>query len=223
MREYGSMTNLRRAAGLSAVATLAAVGRLSQGGMPLAVYLPLTFLALLFVAGAVTAWGAHAGMPGILTDGRTCARGAAAAAGLGLLFAGLRWLGAGAMLRAVRQAPDAAVLLELAHPGTLAGKLSLLLWSSGVQTLVLVAAPMSLFARLTRRRWAALALCVALRAWVMNRQLAAAAIAAGAGYFQAGALLHTAVAGFLFARFGLVPALLFASAADLHVFLCPPH
>ena len=222
MRTYLAIGNLSRAAGLSALLTLMALGRVAHGQMPLAAYIPLTFLAMLFVGGAVTAWGSCAGMQGVTTDRHTLLRGAAIAAALSLLAVPVYLFGVDPGVRELFSEPRYAAMLELTLPSTLGGRVSLMLWSASFQTVVLVAAPMSVFARISNRRWLALVLCICLRAYVVSRQLAYAGIAEGAPLFFAAALLSTAAACYLFARFGLVPAMLLSAGLDLHVFLLPP-
>jgi hypothetical protein len=219
MRSYLALVNLYQAAGLSAVVTLMAVGRIAQGQMPLGAYIPLTFGSMLFVAGAVTAWGAKAGMPGVVTDGRTLRRGLAVAAGLSLLALPFYLFGVDPYLRELLSEPRYRHLLDLTLPGTIGGRLSLILWSAGFQMMFLVAAPMSLFARLTQRRWAAILLCLVLRSYVLYRQMAHADMTDGAALFYTASLLSTAAGCAVFARFGLVPAMLLAAGFDVHVFL----
>lgn len=215
MRSYCTVVNLGKSAGLSAAVTMMAVGRLSQGHMPLAAYIPLTFVAMVLVTGAVTAWGTQAGMPGVVTDRGTFLRGALLALALALVSVAAHRLGGNAFLRELLQDPRHALVLELTLPSTLQGQLSLVLWSAGIQVMILMAAPMSLFARITRNRWLALGLCLALRAYVVHQQMVYAGITDGAPWFLTSALLSTATGCFLFARFGLGPAMLFAAAAEL--------
>ena len=65
MRILLSESNLFKSAGLSAILTVMSVGRLVQAGRPLGMYIPMTFVAMMLASGPVTAWGRHAGMPGI--------------------------------------------------------------------------------------------------------------------------------------------------------------
>ena len=219
MRDYATVENLGRAAVLSGVVTVMAVGRLTQGNLPLSAYVPLTFVAMLFVAGAVTSWGTKAGMPGIVTDRKTCAQGCGIALALAAISIAAHRLGAESVIRQLLDAPRHEAVLELAFPATFSGRVSLVLWSGGVQVLFLVAAPMAMFARLTGNRWIAAGLCLGLRAFVVYRQMADADIEQGIPVFMTGALLQTGAACFLFARYGLIPAMLFAAVSDLHVFL----
>ncbi|MCX6995710.1 MAG: hypothetical protein NTV49_01160 [Kiritimatiellaeota bacterium] len=82
-----------------------------------------------------------------------------------------------------------------------------------------MAAPMSFFARLTNRRSVALGLCLALRAYVLHRQMAAAGLSAALPLFLVPALAITLAGGLLFARYGLAPAMLFAAAMELRLLL----
>ncbi len=216
MRDFLSESNLRKAVPLAAILTLMTIGRLVQGGRPLAYYLPMTFLVTTLMAGAVTAWGQCAGMPGFRTDRRTFAMGAAVAAGLSLLALPLSLFWLDPILKpALQRASPAA--FALTYPPTVGGCLALLLWSTGFQTLFLQAAPMSLFARLTGRRAVAVSLCVALRIFVTHLQTAEVGMAAESGLLAASAAVATAAGCIVFARFGLAPAMLLAAGLDLHV------
>ncbi len=143
MRTYLAISNLSRAAGLSALLTLMALGRVAHGQMPLGAYIPLTFLAMLFFGGAVTAWGSCAGMQGVITNRDTLVCGAAIAAAISLLAVPAYLIGVDPGVRELFSEPRYAAMLELTLPSTLGGRVSLMLWSASFQTVVLVAAPMS--------------------------------------------------------------------------------
>ena len=174
---------------------------------------------MMFIAGAVTAWGRRAGMAGIVTDRRTLWSGLALAVLLALLALPVYLLELDALLRDALRRATGSTLMNLSYPATIRGCLALMLWSAGFQTMFLVAAPMSLFARLTNRSSAALGLCLALRAYVQHRQMAEAGIIAALPLFLIPALATTLAGGFLFARYGLAPAMLFAAALDLRLLL----
>ena len=218
MRDYLSESNLVKAAGLAVVLTVMSLGRLIEARQPLGLYIPATFVAMTLIAGAVTAWGQRAGMPGIVTDRRTFLRGAAVAAGLSLLALPLYLFVLDPLLKTALLTSRHRTIVELSYPSTWEGRLSLVLWSAGFQALFLQAAPMSLFARLTGRRSAAVGLCLALRAYVSYRQVASAGVADGVPLLFVSALVTTAAGCVVFARFGLAPAMLFAAGLDLHVF-----
>jgi hypothetical protein len=222
MRNYVTEPNLLKAAGLSAVVTLMSAGRLVLAGRPLALYIPATFIAMTLVSGAVTAWGRYADMPGILTDRRTLLRGMAFAAALSLLTVPICVFWLDPILRVAFLHAGRPAVLDLAYPSSISGRLSLLLWSAGFQTLFLVAAPMSLFARLTGRPTSSVLLCLALRAYVSYRQITEAGMFEGSLLLAMSALLATAAGCFLFARFGLMPTMLFGAGLDLHLFLASP-
>lgn len=221
MRDYGTVENLGKAATLSAVITLMALGRMAQADMPLAPYLPLTFVAMTLVCGSVTGWGDKAGMPGVFASRGLLVQGTVVAMVLALVALALHRFGTDEVVRGLLIEPRHEEFLELTLPSTLSGQLSLLLWSGGVQVIFLAAAPMSLFARLTRNRWVALVLCLFLRAYVVHQQMAFAGVEQGASFFLSSALLFTAASCILFAVYGLVPAMVFAAAAELHVFFGP--
>ena len=219
MRDYLSISNLGKAAGLAALMTLMSVGRLVQGQKSLAFYIPVTFCAMMFIAGAVAAWGRRAGMAGIVTDRRTLCSGVALALLLALLALPVYVWGLDAILRNALRSATSRTLLNLSYPATVGGCLALMLWSAGFQTMFFVAAPMSLFARLTNRQSVALGLTLAVRFYVMHRQMTEAGVSAAVPLFYGLALATTLAGGLLFARYGLAPAMLFAAALDLRLLL----
>jgi len=217
MREYLSIPNLGRAAGLAALATVMSVGRLVEGQRPLGLFIPLTFCAMMFVGGAVTAWGRRAGMAGLAADRRTLGTGVILAVLLALLALPVVRYGLDPVLRSALRDAAGPTASQLSFPGTLHGCLASLLWTAGFQTLFFVAAPMALFARLTNRQSVALALTLAFRAYVMHRQLVEAGVTAAVPLFYLQALAGTLAGAFLFARYGLAPAMVLAAGLDLHL------
>lgn len=219
MRDYLSMSNVPRAAALSALVTVMAVGRLVEGQRPLALFIPVTFCAMMFVGGAVTAWGRHANPAGLFPGGRTLRNGLLLAVLLALLALPIHVYWLDPLFRSLLSGVADSSLARLAYPHTLHGALASMLWAAGFHTLFFVAAPMSLFARLTHRPAVALALTCALRAYVMHRQLATAGLLADYPVFLIPALAATAAGGFLFARYGLAPAMVLAAGIDARLLL----
>ena len=222
MRDYFAESNLPRAAALASILTLMSVGRLVEGGKPLALFVPTTFAAMVFVSAAVTAWGRRAGMAGIVTDRRTFLRGAGIAAALSLLALPVTALWLDPTLRRAVLGATRSGMAELSYPSTLRGCLSLLLWSAGFQVMFLQAGPMSFFARLTGRASVSVVLCIAFRAYVAYRQVADAGMTESVLPFVVTATVTCGAGCMLFARFGLAPAVLLAAGLDLHVFVTAP-
>lgn len=219
MRDYLTDSNLVRSAGLSAVLTLMSAGRLLQGDLPFIEYVILTFLVMILISGAVWAWGRSAGMPGIVTDRQTLVTGVAIAVVVSLVMLPIRICWLDRLAHRLLQGAGNQAFVELSYPSSWSGRLALVLWSAGFQVMFLQAAPMSLFTRVTGRPVVAAGLCIALRAYVVYRQMAEAGIMEGAWLFMVPATAGVAVGCFLFARYGLVPAMLFAGGTDLHVFV----
>lgn len=215
MRDFFSESNLVKASGLAAVVTVMSVGRLIEGGRPPGLFIPATFLLLVFICGAVTAWGTRAGMAGIVTDRSTFLRGAAAAGILSLVALPVHVLWLDPLLRGALAAKPQ--FLELSYPTTPRGCMASLLWSAGFQVMFLQAAPMSLFARLTNRRSVAMAMCIALRAYIATRQVGLIGIADHGALFVLCAVAATAAGCAVFARFGLGPTMLLAAGLDAHI------
>lgn len=217
MTRFLSDSNQLKAAALAAVVTVLSLGRLIESGRPLPVFVPMAFLLMMFSAGAVTAWGRCAQMPGIRTERKTLMRGAAAAAALSLLALPVYLCWLDPLMRGALAASANRELLTLSYPPTPGGRFALLLWAAGFQTLLLVAAPMSVLARLGNRQAVAVLLCVVLRALLAAKQVGAAALPHGAVFVGAAAAC-TAAGGLVFARFGLAPAMLLGAGLDLRLF-----
>ena len=225
MRDYCTLPNLSRAARLSAGITLLAAGRILYGSVLLRVTLlqalAACFIAMTLVCAAVTAWGRRAGMPGVITDRRTFLRGT----GLALLMA----LAALPLFRYVLDPQVGAILdasgndaaLEMTYPTTLFGQAALLCWMAGFQTLFVCAAPMSLFARLTGRRDLAVVLCLLLAVWLVHLKAVDLGLQESLLPFTFSSLCGCGCACFLFARFGLAPAMILSGALSLRLFLPP--
>jgi hypothetical protein len=218
MRDYVSLPNLYKAAGLAALVTVMSIGRLIQADVWLGMYVPMTFMSMLFVGGAVTAWGRSAGMAGIATDRATLGQGIGVAAFLVLVALPIYVLWLDPMLQRALLETGRSDLLEMSYPSTTRGRLAMLLWSAGFQALFFVAAPMSYFARLTRSVWLSIAFCLAVRGFLVFRQMVESGIVDGAPYFVSSALASTFLACLVFARYGLIPTMLFAAGLDLRAF-----
>jgi len=218
MRNFVSENNLFKAAGLATVLTFMSVGRLIHGGYPLGIFLPLFFVVMIFVSGAVTAWSQYANMPGIITDRRTFLYGAGIAVALSLLALPVYvyWLDFPLRKALLSMARSSAA--DLAYPSTTGKCLSLLLWSAGFQTMFLEAAPMSLFARLTGRQSIAVTLCLVLRTYIAYRQMTDAGMVSHLPLFIFPSLAANLAGCILFAKFGLAPAMILSAGLTLHVF-----
>lgn len=218
MRRYLDERNLLRALSMAAVATVLSLGRLARTDQPLPLYAALFFTMMVFVCGAVTAWGGSAGMAGVATSRPLLLRGLAVAAALSAAALPVRLLWTDPATRTALEAAGHSGALRLAFPESTAEQMALVMWSVGFHGLFFTAAPMSLFARLTGRQSAAIALAVAFRIFVMHRQVAVAGVADALPLFFASAAIGSLVACLLFARFGLAPMLVLTAGLDAHVF-----
>ena len=81
---------------------------------------------------------------------------------------------------------------------------------------------MSYFARLLNRQHLAIGLCLVFRAYVTDRQIAYAGITEAIPFFMITSLLMTAAGCLLFARFGLIPAILLSAGLNLHLIVSSP-
>lgn len=225
MRDYLSMPNLSRAALLSAAVTLLSVARIVEGGRLLRITVPQAFVACFFamvlVCAAVTAWGAKAGMPGIVTDRRTFLRGAALALLLSLAALPVFRYVLDPLYRGLLDVPGKAAAFEMNYPTTLRGQLAVLGWMAGFQTLFVCAAPMSLLARLIGRRDMAIALCMALSTYLVHLKAIDQGVQEHYLLFAVPSLFGSGMACYLFSRFGLMPTMMLSAGMTLHLFLPP--
>jgi hypothetical protein len=222
MRTFLPMPNLYRAMGMAVVVTGMSAPRIVQAGIEPRILIPASFLLMTFVCGAVTAWGTSAGMPGIVTDRRTFLQGALVAVALTLIILPIQILWTDPVIYKALLECSKPAAADLAFPPTQEGRVALLLWAAGFQVMFLQAAPMSLFARLTNRRYLALGLCLLFRVYVAHRQIADVGMADAVPLFLLSNILCAAAGCLLFARFGLAPTILFAAGLDLHLFLATP-
>jgi len=221
MRDYLSERNMLRAAACSGLITLLSVPRIAQGRLPLALYVPAAFVSMLLVSGAATAWEHCGGLAGLLPARRRIVAGAILAALSAAVLTPLyvRFVDP-VLYRAIAATGDTA-RLSLAYPGTARGALAVMLWSMGFQTMFFLAAPLSLFARLARRRWVAIALTFGVRLYVLSCQIDRMGVCDGLPLFYASVGGTTLIACILFAHAGILPAALFAAGLDLHLFFPP--
>ncbi len=222
MRTYLSVENLAKAGGMALIVTVMSIGRLLRAGVPLAFYIPATWLTMVLVCGTVTAWGTSAGMPGMLPGRRTLWRGLGIAAAVSVILLPLRYWWIDPLVYDALAGATDAQLAALNFPETTTGMLSVLLWSAGFQVLSLVVAPVVLTTRLTGRRWIGVLACITFRTYGMQRQLLEAGVTEYAPLLIALAAIGALLQGALFATHGLVPALALAAGMELHIMCGPP-
>ena len=217
MREYLSLSNLGKALLLSALCTLASVPRITEGGLNPRFFIPAAFLSLTFIAGAVTAWSTSAGMAGFWPDWRRQLRGI----GIALLAALLLWpvaLKLDPVVRAAFAAKSDTYTLLLQYPDSVAGVAALVLWAASFELLFFVAAPAAFFARLFNSKWAAVVGPALARVFVAYYQLTAGQITDAVPLILVTYGAMTAASCFLFSRFGLAAAAVFAAVVDSRLF-----
>ena len=217
MRAYLNEANLRKALAVSAVATALCTPRIVLSPVPADLYIPLAFLVLTLLAGAVMAWGRCGGMVGAFPRGHRIWKwslGAAVAGGaLTPIYA--YWLDP--MLKQILTAAGNTSRLQLQCPNTFSACLAAALWVVGFQVLFYDAAAMSFFSRLTKRWPIALALAVALRIFVTHRQFSTIPVES-VWPFHAMNCLASIGGCLFFARGGLPGATAFAFMLSLRRF-----
>lgn len=221
MREFLTMANLLKAMALAAVLTVMSTGRILQVGILPGVMIAACFVLMTFVCGAVTAWGTSSGMPGIVTERRTLLHGCATAVALSAIALPIQVVWTDPALHAALLASSRPAVTEIAFPSTLNGRIALVLWATGFQAMFLQAAPMSFATRLLKRRDLALGFCLVFRAYVSYRQVVDHEMSSAVPLFLIANVLAAAAGCALFARYGLVPCMLFSAGVSLHVFISP--
>jgi len=219
MRDYLRVENLCRAFGLAVVVTIMSAPRVLVLGVPPALYIPTTLIAMTIVAGAATAWSRYGALNGLFPRPASAKSAYILAPVLGLtVFPILLFTITPATLETVSSTVPSH-LVQSSYPNTFPHCLALILWSAGFELLFFIAAPISLSARLLPRFhfWPGFAAAAALRVLVIILKI------------PAGTLPHiylvllfiytltgTAILCRLFTRGGLPPCLIFISLADLH-------
>lgn len=221
MRTYASRRNLLRAAAWSLLVTIGSLPRLLLADVPMAAYLPATFLLMTLVCAAVTAWSRYGGMAGLGL------RPAPATLAIAALLAAATWPLQRlwidpAWQRLVLTAAAEPPLQAVASPHTPFEVLASVLWCATFQVMFLQAAPMSLGARLTRRKAPGIAGCVLLRAYIFHRQVTYHGFTGELGLLFLASLATVLIGCWIFARYGLVASMTHAAILELHAFWPPP-
>ena len=216
MRDYVTLKNCRNAAALSAVVSAMAVPRILLGGVSPGILIPAAFLTMMFVAGAATAWSRKAGMEGLLRDPRRTLTACGAAALAAFALIPLQHIVLEPIFREALAASGDDRWMDLQFPGTMHGWLALVLWSAGFQTLFLDVGPVCLFARLTNRRSAAVALTVAVHVLVVLRQMAVYGVESSLLLLLGSAAVESAMSCVLFVKGGLLPTMIFSAGLQVH-------
>lgn len=228
-----TVSNLKQAAALGAIVSVMAIPRIIEGGGDIISRMVMIFPAMTLVAGAATAWGKYAGMPGLFPARETQARGLRVALVAGLAMAPLLLAFdsdlQAAMAEALRSRPvppgfnpmQAAMIkawraraVALAFPESVSGCLALALWSAGFETVFFRASTMAFLARVTRRQWIAVAGSVLIRGFVMLMMITLADVDFLLMVRLGGVMALSAVSCLLYARAGLPAAMLFAAILE---------
>lgn len=218
MRSYLTERNLVRASLVGVPITLAAVPRLIDGGYRLGQSLPVLLTGMILVAGAATAWGERAGLPGLFPARPRILRWSAVAVVLALLLMPLAfWIDQ--TLRGAVAALGVPELMRLNYPEGAKPVLAVLLWTGGFGTMFLHIAPLCVFARLTNNLRASILCTVALRVGIMALHLAKEGVGAAVPLFLVSAAGSAALCCWLFARGGLLPATLFLVVQEARLLL----
>ena len=217
MREYLTTVNFTRALALGTVVTAMALPRLAQAGGYAGWRAGGCLVTMTLAAGAVTAWGAKAGLRGPYRGAGETARGCGVALLLALLLSPAQhWIVQPLVADAVRSSADAQ-WIRLQIPASAHDWLALVLWSAGFQTLFCVAAPTCFAARLTERVWPAIVLTMVFSGYVALRQLDLYHVECGRGLLVAVPAAKSFLGFLVYVRFGLAPSSVLFAGLNLHL------
>lgn len=217
MRKYLKPANLATAAVIGLIVSIMAIPRMLNGELPLSIYFPAAFLAMTLFSGAVTAWGGCAGMNGLMTDRTKLVPGLLIVLLFSLLVIPIQVNVLTPLIHARFASAAGKSFMALRYPPTLDGKIALLLWSAGFESIFFYAAPMSYFSRLSGNRWIALILTAIFRIFVVFKGLN------NEGLGLSATMITTTVAAsatgcMIYGFSGLVPVMAFAACITLHIF-----
>lgn len=219
MREYLSLDNFKKAVFLAAPVSAMAILRFREGGLDPVFLLVAGFLVMTLAAGAVMAWGRSGGMVGAFPAPRRMWIGAGAAAVVAAAGWPVNVFFLQPWLRPAIEATGDELLVTLRYPDTFPGRVGLMLWSAGFETLIFPGAAMCFLARLTGKVGLAAVGTVALRALLLSQQLTEAGVVSAVPLFLISTALSCAIGCVLFARAGLPAAMVYAAGVDLHLWL----
>ena len=151
MRTYLAAGNLVKALALAVPVTLLSYPRFREADVDAPLYALVAMVLMTLSAGAVTAWGGQGGMVGAFPGRRRLLLGLAAGAGLALLMLPLRLFIVDPIVHPIIVATGNTRLLRLTYPGSHAGRMAVMLWSAGFETLFFTATAMAFAARLSQR------------------------------------------------------------------------
>lgn len=206
VRDYASFSNLRKAALLAVPMTLLAAPRILLCGLPSA-FVVAAYCGLFLTGGMATAWSGYAGMKGLFPPFREVSRGFIAVFAILVAVVPVQVFFLNPMLyRVISEAGDQTAL-DVLFPGTIPTALAFVFWSMSFETIFFRAAAMSFFARLTKRFVPAVLLAVGLGVFVGYLKFDELGIVSNAWPILGMAGLMSAVSCCIFARYGLLPAM----------------
>lgn len=214
MRDYLAVENLKNATFLGIAVGLMAIPRILEGSDQLAMIRILAVIpSMTIIAGAVTAWGARGGMLGPFPARGEVRRGIWSAIASGLLIAPfILWQEAAGM--GLGDSPTTLAERNLPLPSTLTGCLALMLWSAGFETLFFRAGTMSFFARVTNRQWTGVVGAILISVAVRSAKMGEVGLDSVMVLRLVGIGIVTTVGCLLYARAGMLAAMVFAAVLD---------
>lgn len=218
MRDYLTVGNFMRAVALAAAMT-------AMSSLRLALARPETFIlnaaaalvAMTLVCGAATAWERKGGLAGLFPDRPVVFKGLAAAILLGVigLVVYYAWLDK-LIFETMKEKLD-VVTLQLRYPRTLAGGIALMLWTASFETMFFYAATISFWARIFNNAYAAMAMAVIGRLFVMYIQITGIGLNDSLHIFMLGGAFSAIVSAVLYARSGLLSTMVFNGLLTAHL------
>lgn len=216
MRSYFSTLNLRKAAALSFILALLSAPRVLIHGTTPQLLIPALYLALLFIAGAATAWGKEGGLPGLFPERITILRGLLLAVATALiLLPGKTFILDPLFQKLILETNNTALHASMFPTGPM-DKLAKILWAASFESMFFFAGTAAVAARLTKRRWPAVAACVILRAWITHLQCQSTGLPELTS--QLSLLPGSLICAILYCNYGLVPVMAFSATTNCRLF-----
>jgi hypothetical protein len=218
MRDYLTVANFTRAFALAAAMTVMALPRLAIARpKDLVLNAAAALAAMILVSGAATAWEKKGGLAGLFPSRGTMLKGTVLASVLGLagLLIYLFWLDR--LVFGIMEARLDSSTLLLRYPDTIWGGLALVLWTAGFETMFFYAATVSFWSKVFNNAYPAIAMTVLGRVFVTYVQVTSLGLHDSRGIFLLGSMFSAIVSAFLFARTGLVSAMIFNGLLALHL------
>lgn len=218
MWTYFTVANLLQALPWATIVTALSIPRLSEASFDLAFFIPATFVILIPVAGAGTAWGRSAGMAGMYSTTRRTIIGLLIAIALLAAIVPVQVLFTDPVLRTAIESTGRKQFFVIAYPPTHAACLASLLWAGSFEPLFWHGFTQSLAARVSNNLWIAIAVVICLRLMVIGMRAIQLHMTGYADVFLVSAAIQTFITGIFYARAGMPATMAISAGLNIHLF-----